>query len=270
MSTRDMLVAASSGKRVGTLRRSLSLNVVAMLAGGVAVQHSLTTARPYRPMDVCAAPAVCPQPLASETPPGASLEDFEGLMLPLLDDVARFARSLTRDAGRAEDLVQETYLQALRGWHTFRRGADPKRWLLTVCHHAFVRSLRGEARYVEAPDGDPELESMATARSHYAAEDSGITAVLERMDLKAAIDSALETLAPQFRSAIVLVDVQGQSYEEAAAILDVPIGTVRSRLFRARRLLQDLLFEHARDAGLRVPNARRAEPVSLPIQAAKR
>ena len=176
-------------------------------------------------------------------------------MLPLLDDVARFARSLTRDAARADDLVQETYLQALRGWHTFRRDADPKRWLLTVCHHAFVRTLRSEARYVDAPEDDPELDSLATARAHYAAEDTGITRVLERMDLEAAIDTALQSLSPQFRSAIVLVDVDGQSYEEAAAILDVPIGTVRSRLFRARRLLQDLLIEYAREAGIRVPNA---------------
>ena len=179
-------------------------------------------------------------------------------MLPLLDDVARFARSLTRDSGRAEDLVQETYLQALRGWHTFRPGADPKSWLLTICHHSFVRSLRSEARYVEAPDDDPELDSLATARGHYAAEESGIVKVLDRMDLKVAIDAAMQSLAPQFRSAIVLVDVDGQSYEEAAAILEVPIGTVRSRLFRGRRILQDLLFEYARDAGINVPNVSQA------------
>ena len=191
-------------------------------------------------------------------------------MLPLLDDVARFARSLTRDSARADDLVQETYLQALRGWHTFRRDADPKRWLLTVCHHAFVRTLRSEARYVDAPEDDPELDSLATGRAHYAAEETGILQVLERLDLKAAIDRAMQSLRPQFLSAIALVDVDGQSYEEAAAILGVPIGTLRSRLFRGRRLLQDLLFEYAREAGIRVPNARGADSVAPPAGTDKR
>ena len=210
-------------------------------------------------MDVDIALPASSEPLvsASALPPPDSLADFEGLMLPLLDDVARFARSLTRDSGRAEDLVQETFLQALRGWHTFRPGADPKRWLLTICHHAFLRTRRSEARYVDAPEDDPELDSLATARAHYAAEDSGITKVLERMDLKAAIDTAMQSLPRPFQSAIALVDVDGQSYEEAAAILGVPIGTLRSRLFRARRLLQDLLFEYARETGIRVPNAHR-------------
>jgi len=174
--------------------------------------------------------------------------------MQLLGDVARFARSLTRDAARADDLVQETYLQALRGWHTFRPGADPERWLLTVCHHAFMRTLRTEARYVEAPEDDPELDSLAMARAHITAEESGITDVLDRMDLKTALDKALESLPPQFRSAVVLVDVEGQSYEDAAALLEVPIGTVRSRLFRARRLLQELLFDYARESGIPVPN----------------
>lgn len=228
--------------------------------------QSITTARPYCLMDVCAALPSNAEPLAAT----GSLDDFEGLMLPLLDDVARFARSLTRDSARAEDLVQETYLQALRGWHTFRPGADPKRWLLTVCHHAFVRSLRSEARYVDAPDDDPELESLATARAHYVAEDSGVIELLDRMDLKAAIDTAVQSLPPQFRSTIILVDVEGQSYEEAATILGAPIGTVRSRLFRARRLLQDLLFDYAKDAGIRVPNGSPLNSAASPTRTDRR
>ena len=176
-------------------------------------------------------------------------------MLPLLSDVVRFARSLTRDAVRADDLVQETYLQALRGWHTFQLGADPKRWLLTVCHHAFLRSVREESRYVDAPEDDPELESLATAQAHYHAERDGVLRALDRMDLGPAIDRAVEALPPHFRCVILLVDIEGQSYEEAATILEVAIGTIRSRLFRARRILQDFLFEYARDAGIHVPNA---------------
>jgi len=145
--------------------------------------------------------------------------------------------------------VQETFLQALRGWHTFRPDADIRRWLLTICHHAFVRGAKRESIYVEAPDDDPELESLATARAHRVAYDDGIGPIIDAMDLGPALDRAMASLPEHFRGVVVLVDVEGQSYEEASAILGVAIGTVRSRLFRARRLLQDMLFEYARDAG---------------------
>ena len=174
---------------------------------------------------------------------------FERLTLRFLGDVARFARSLTRDPTRADDLVQETFLQALRGWHTFRDGADPRRWLFSVCRHTFLRAARREARYVEAPDDDPELEALAAAVAHAAAQRNGASDALERLDLRPAITEALAALPPHFRVAVVLVDVEGQAYDEAAEVLGVPVGTVRSRLFRGRRLLQDALYVHARDAG---------------------
>jgi RNA polymerase sigma-70 factor (ECF subfamily) len=210
-----------------------------------------------------------PQHPTGDAPPGASADSFVRLMLPLLGDVARFARSLTRDPGRADDLVQETYLQALRGWHTFRPDAHPRRWLFTVCRHVFLRTTQREARYVEAPADDPELESLATAVAHVEAQRTGAAAALERMDLGAAIAEALTALPPHYRLAVVLVDVEGQAYEEAARVLDVAVGTVRSRLFRGRRLLQDLLYVHARDAGLAAeraaPDRTAPDPSRLPL-----
>jgi RNA polymerase sigma-70 factor (ECF subfamily) len=179
-------------------------------------------------------------------------ERFEQLTLPHLADISRFARSLTRDSTAADDLVQETYLQALRGWHTFREGSDARRWLFTICHNAFVRMKRRENRYVVAADTDAELESSATASAHWEAQQSGALDALAVMDLGPAIETALAALPPVFLAAVTLVDVEGMSYEEAAAILEIPIGTVRSRLFRGRRLLQDALFAFARDAGYRV------------------
>jgi RNA polymerase sigma-70 factor (ECF subfamily) len=193
-------------------------------------------------------------------PADAPWAAFERLTMPFLGDVARFARALTRDAARADDLAQETYLRALRGWHTFRPDADPRRWLFTICRHTFLRTAQREARYVDAPEDDPELDSLATALAHHAATRDGAAAALERMDLGPAIDRALGALAEHYRVAVVLVDVDGRSYDEAALVLGVPVGTVRSRLFRGRRLLQDLLFEHARDAGFRT--ARPTAPVA--------
>ena len=184
-------------------------------------------------------------PAAASPEPDA----FERLTMPYLPDIARFARSLTRDAARADDLVQETYLKALRGWHTFLEGSDPKRWLFAICHNTFLRTVRRESLYVDAPDDDPELDSLATAVAHSQAQRSGVAEIAERMDLRPAIDRALAALPEHFRGAVVLVDVEGQTYEEAALVLGVVVGTVRSRLFRGRRLLQEMLFEYARDAG---------------------
>lgn len=194
----------------------------------------------------------------------AHAEAFERMTMPHLERVERFARALTRDAARAEDLVQETYLQALRGWHTFRHGADARPWLFKICHNAFLRSTKREARYVEAPDDDPELESLATAAAHGLAQQEGIVEAVEQMDLRAEIDRALGTLPPYFRGVVVLVDLEGQSYEEAAAVLEIAVGTVRSRLFRARRLLQDLLFEQARAAGFRTARPASAGATTRP------
>ncbi len=179
----------------------------------------------------------------------ASRMAFERATMPYLGDVARFARSLTRDDACADDLVQETYLRALEGWHTFREGADARRWLFAVCHHVFLRTLSREARYDHAPYDDPELESMATAVAHWGAQKAGVAQIVEQMDLGRAIGSALVRLPPHYRVAVVLVDVEGQTYEEAALVLGIAVGTVRSRLFRGRRLLQDELFAYARDAG---------------------
>jgi RNA polymerase sigma-70 factor (ECF subfamily) len=177
------------------------------------------------------------------------VQTFEQLTMPHLTAVARFARSLTRDRARADDLVQETYLQALRGWHTFRPGSDPRSWLFTVCRHAFLRWRRREARYVDAPENDPELDSLGTAVDHWDAQRSGVAELVEQLDLGKAIGGALATLPDDFRIVVTLVDIEEMSYEEAAVVLGVPIGTVRSRLFRARRRLQAELFSEARDRG---------------------
>ncbi|HSU93822.1 MAG TPA: RNA polymerase sigma factor [Gemmatimonadaceae bacterium] len=197
-----------------------------------------------------------------------SRNDFERLTMPFLADVARFARSLTRDEARADDLVQETYLRALQGWHTFRDDADPRRWLFTVCHHVFLRTMQRDSRYEFAPDDDPELDSLVTATAHWKAQESGVAQILEQMDLGRALDQAIATLPAHYRGAVVLVDVAGQTYEEAACVLGIPVGTVRSRLFRGRRMLQDELFAYARDAGFETAKMAR-DPKSLPFTASK-
>ena len=200
-------------------------------------------------------------PTDSQPAAEARSRSFEREALRYLDDVARFARALTRAEADADDLVQETFLRAFRGWHTYRPGSDARRWLFTICKHAFLRSRERAQRVVEL-DADPALESLAAVRLHNEIRAAGGDDLFDRPDLAPAIRRAIAELPAPFRVAVVLVDVEGYAYDDAAAVLEVPIGTVRSRLFRARRLLQEALFEHARDAGL--VGARPAAPSRRP------
>ena len=174
---------------------------------------------------------------------------FEREALPWMDDVYRFARSMTHDEADADDLVQETYLRAYRAWHTFEAGSDCRRWLFTICRNVFLRTREREARQVDTGGDDAVLETMAAVREASPFATTNADAIFSRIDLVPAIRKALDELPEVFRTAVVLVDVEGQSYDEAAAVLGVPIGTVRSRLFRGRRILQQSLLEFARDAG---------------------
>ncbi len=180
-------------------------------------------------------------------------DQFARLALPLLPAVARIARALTRDEADAEDLVQETFLRAYRGWHTFDQAGDPKRWLAAICRNTWRRSAARDA-IVTAVD-DEALDALAVAHVHNAAKRAGVDAMYATLDLGPAITEAIEALDPAFRDVVVLADVEGFAYEEIAELLHVPVGTVRSRLYRARRRLQERLMQHAIDLGLSRPAA---------------
>lgn len=173
---------------------------------------------------------------------------FAAEALPCLEDVARFARSLTRDDADADDLVQETYLRAYRSWSSYEPGTDCRRWLFTICRNVFLRTRERDQRILALED--PELETLAAVAVAVAAERSGFGDMFTTVDLAPAINRALAGLPEQFRVAVELVDVNDLTYDAAAQVLGVPIGTIRSRLFRGRRLMQESLMVHARDAGL--------------------
>ena len=186
------------------------------------------------------------------TPPAHAVQPareqmFEREALPWVDDVHRFALSLTRDEADADDVVQDTYLRAYKSWHTYVPGSDCRRWLFTICRNVFLRSLERQSPTVEL--GGPETEAGALGTVFREASEDSLEQLFARVDLGPALDGALATVPEPFRSAVILVDVDDQSYETAAQILGVPIGTVRSRLFRGRRLMQELLFDYATDAG---------------------
>jgi RNA polymerase sigma-70 factor (ECF subfamily) len=176
---------------------------------------------------------------------------FEREALPWIGDVHRFALSLTRDESDADDVVQDTFLRAYRSWHTYLPGSDCRRWLFTICRNVFLRSRERYRPTVELEAS--EIDSVATAEGPGAAERPDDA--LSRLDLAPAIAGALEKFPEPFRSTLMIVDVEDQSYESAAEALGVPIGTVRSRLFRGRRLMQEQLLTYAIDAGYAQPQA---------------
>lgn len=174
--------------------------------------------------------------------------EFAEIALPLLPTVARIAIALTRDEADADDLVQDTFLQGYRRWETFTIGTDCRRWLATICRNEFFRRRHRERRAVSVDDD--ELELLGAARAHNQARDAGVDDMFTQLDVGPAIASAIALLPEVFRSVVVLSDVEGFSYEEIAVLLDVPVGTVRSRLYRGRRRLQDSLLSYAMDAGI--------------------
>lgn len=186
--------------------------------------------------------------------PGSRDAAFAAEALPWLPHVARFARTLARDESDADDLVQETFVRAYDAWHTYTPGTGCKSWLFTICRNVYLREIRRGARMVTADD--PEAEAMASAGLYHYAVRRGLGTMFDRVDLGPAVQRAIAALPDDYRDVVVLVDVQDCAYEEAAAIVGVPIGTVRSRLFRARRLLQQSLLAFAEDAGLVDPSRR--------------
>jgi RNA polymerase sigma-70 factor (ECF subfamily) len=178
-------------------------------------------------------------------------DSFEAVALPHLPAVVRVARALARTESDADDLVQETFLRALRHWHTFQSGSDCRRWLATICRNVFF-AQHGRAKVVTAVEDDT-LEALGAADAHRSARAMGLGDLFDRLDLGPAIRRAIDSLAPVFRDVVTLYDVEGFTYEEIADALMIPLGTVRSRLYRGRRQLQEMLLAHAVDRGFGSP-----------------
>jgi RNA polymerase sigma-70 factor (ECF subfamily) len=168
-----------------------------------------------------------------------------------LPNVARYARLLTRNQSDADDLAQETFLRAYLNWSTFRPGSDCRKWLFTICRHLFLRGEQRAARMVSVED--PEADVQGIAELYWDAAESGLAHLFDRIDLGPALERGLQGIQVEYRDVVILVDIEDCTYADAAAALGLPVGTVRSRLFRARRLLQQALIEHARDIGLAKP-----------------
>ena len=168
-------------------------------------------------------------------------ERFQDLAVPLLGALYNHARWQVRDASEAEDLVQETLTKALRAFHSFEPGTNFKAWIFRILRNTFLtsRTAISNSRTVFIEDHPDVLE----------AADFGSTPEAEILKLNdlAELRSALDQLAPRLREVVLLCDLEELKYREIAAVLDVPIGTVMSRLARARQMLHQILTSNSGD-----------------------
>src|SRR3989475_2023941 len=180
-------------------------------------------------------------PSTSPTPVDEKRDSFEREALVHLDSLFRVAQRLTGNAADADDLVQETMLKAYRSWDQYEKGTNAKGWLLTILRNAFINEYRRRTRHPETVDLDA-IEPYSVFGD--VQDDDPQGAFFDRI-VDDEVLRAIDQLPEQFRETVVLSDVEGLSYEEIARVLDVPVGTVKSRLFRARRLLQQQLYDYA-------------------------
>ena len=168
---------------------------------------------------------------------------FEAEVLTHLDAMYSFGLKLSRASEDAEDLVSDTVLRALERWHQYRTGTNMRAWLFTILYHVFVsRKRRIESREVQPPESTTSatFDTVGEADPERTFYDSFVDEDVTR---------AIEKLPEEYRTAVVLSDLHGLRYAEIAEILSVPEGTVKSRLFRGRRILQKQLASYAVEMG---------------------
>ncbi len=177
---------------------------------------------------------------------------FQDDALPLLDSLYAGALRMTRNPADAEDLVQETMLRAYRAFERFEEGTNLKAWLYRIMTNAYINTYRKRQREPQKVSTD-EVEDFDLYQE-LKLHGSQFDETPERIVLDSLVDSdilqAIEDLPEQFRLAVMLSDIEGFSYAEMADIMDVPMGTVMSRLHRGRKALQKRLWDIARDRGI--------------------
>lgn len=190
-----------------------------------------------------------PPPRGDE--PESSKEGFKEEALPWLDAVYRFAlRLVGGDRDAAEDLVQETFLRAHRFWDRYERGTNVRSWLFTICRNTYLhrKELVRNQRERPAADLDARVEVLSAASAFEKRSPDPEQRFFEGL-IDDEVVRAIDALPEVFKEVLVLSDLGDLTYQEISEVVDIPVGTVKSRLFRARRILQEQLHEFAVRSG---------------------
>lgn len=165
-----------------------------------------------------------------------------------MDLLYNYSLRMTGNPDDASDLVQETYLKAYRFWDKYEKGTNIRAWLFRILRNSYINRYRKETREPEIVDFD-EVQNYYTSVRSETTDEHDLQRKMYGAALSDDVARALESLPEDFRTAVILCDIEGLTYEEIAEFVDVPIGTVRSRLHRGRKLLQAKLFEYAKQQG---------------------
>lgn len=174
--------------------------------------------------------------------------EFNEEAIPQMDAMYSFALRLTSDPDDADDLVQETYLKAYRFFDKYERGTNIKAWMFRIMKNTFINMYRKTSKEPAKVDYDEIEEYYHMIRSPYTEGDDLHAKLFDNL-LEDDVVRALESLPEDYRTVVILCDLENFTYEEIAAFVETPIGTVRSRLHRGRKMLQKKLFEYARSRG---------------------
>ncbi|MDP3832024.1 MAG: sigma-70 family RNA polymerase sigma factor [Ignavibacteriaceae bacterium] len=174
--------------------------------------------------------------------------DFEREAIPHMDALYNFAFRMTGDSDEANDLVQETYLKAFRFFDNFEKGTNCKAWLFRILKNTYINDYQKRKREPEKLDYE-EVENFYENAKPSSTDDSHLEKEIFDNLLDDEVSIALSSLPEDFRTVIILSDIEGFSYEEIADFIDSPVGTVRSRLHRARKMLFAKLYKYADSKG---------------------
>ncbi|MBO6494852.1 MULTISPECIES: sigma-70 family RNA polymerase sigma factor [Roseivirga] len=175
-------------------------------------------------------------------------EIFDGEFMPHVDSMYNFAFRLAFDEDDAKDLVQDTYLKAFRFINSFERGTNAKAWLFRILKNSFINEYRKKSKQPNKVDYN-EVEQYYNSDDVDESFTTDLRVETVQHMIGDEISGALNGIPVDFRTVIILSDLEGFTYEEMSKILDIPIGTVRSRLHRARNMMKDKLASYAKEMG---------------------
>ena len=174
--------------------------------------------------------------------------EFQNVVMPHKNDLYNYALAIARNSDDAQDLVQETYFKAYKNYHQFEGGTNSKAWMFMILKNTFINNYRKLKREPSKVDYD-EIEDIYENIKSEQSKDNNLDLDFYNNLFDDDLSSALAKLPEKMKEIFLLCDLEGYSYEEISEIVDIPIGTVRSRLHRARKLLQDELFGYAKVNG---------------------